>query len=385
MKTFHLLSWGANSHRQLGHDVESEQCLIPTAVNLNDPCGWGPRVSDITKMSGGAGHSLILNRQGEVYSCGLNNKHQAGAARTRKYVESLVKIDALREATVVDIACGWDSSMAVDNRGQLYAWGSNAYGQLGAGKTPSQKPAIIHLKETAPDPVADIAMGLRHSALVTTSGNVLVAGYGSKCQLGIIDESNKSLKATDTFTQVPGLTGIKSVACGQHHTIALSKNGDLYAWGDNKHGQLGFDPKIYARLETPLKLENVNVGPDGKIFTGWTHTAVLHDGKVFAWGRNTYGQLGRGADKFLAESQPTWLPKVIKNVPDFVQIAVGSEHNIALAEDGSVMCWGWNEHGNCGNGTVQDVREPVRIDVLKNGMGTLVGTGYGHSFAVVQS
>ncbi|XP_046586464.1 secretion-regulating guanine nucleotide exchange factor isoform X2 [Neodiprion lecontei] len=276
MKTFHLLSWGANSHRQLGHDVESEQCLIPTAVNLNDPCGRGPRVSDITKMSGGAGHSLILNRQGEVYSCGLNNKHQAGAAGTRKYVESLVKIDALKEATVVDIACGWDSSMAVDDRGQLYAWGSNAYGQLGAGKTPSQKPAIIHLKETAPDPVADIAMGLRHSALVTTSGNVLVAGYGSKCQLGIIDESNKSLKATDTFTQVPGLTGIKSVACGQHHTIALSKNGDLYAWGDNKHGQLGFDPKIYARLETPLKLENVNVGPDGKIFTGWTHTAVLH-------------------------------------------------------------------------------------------------------------
>ncbi|XP_046737047.1 ultraviolet-B receptor UVR8-like isoform X2 [Diprion similis] len=330
MTTFDLLSWGANSHRQLGHDVESEQCLIPKAANLNEPRGRGLRASDITKMSGGAGHSLILNRQGEVYSCGLNSKQQAGATEAQKYVESLVKIDTLKEAIIVDIACGWDSSMAIDNGGYLYAWGSNAYGQLGAGKTPVQKPAIIHLEETALDPVANIAMGLRHSALVTISGNVLVAGYGNKCQLGLIGESKKPVKATDTFTQVPGLTGIKSVACGQHHTIALSKNGDLYAWGDNKHGQLGFDPKIYPRLETPLKLENINIGLDGKIFTGWTHTAVLY-------------------------------------------------------EDGSVMCWGWNEHGNCGTGTVQDVREPVRIDVLQKGRGTLVGTGYGHSFAVVQS
>lgn len=53
-------------------------------------------------------------------------------------------------------------------------------------------------------------------------------------------------------------------------------------------------------------------------------------------------------------------------------------------EDGSIVSWGWNEHGNCGNGSVEDVKYPNFVKISKSMRGTLIGTGYGHSFALVK-
>lgn len=140
----------------------------------------------VKKITGGAGHSIILTDKGKVYSCGLNNRGQAGAPEGIKYLTKFEKILELEDEVIVDVACGWDSSIAINTRGDLFAWGSNAFGQLGVD-SPNALYTPTKVNDTL-DPIIKIAMGLRHSVLVTDRGNVLVSGDGTKCQLGLTGE-----------------------------------------------------------------------------------------------------------------------------------------------------------------------------------------------------
>lgn len=138
------------------------------------------------KIVGGGGHTLILDADGRVYSCGRNDKGQAGIADwERKNVLTFQRLH-LHGRTVVDVCCGWDSSAALTRDGDLYLWGSNRYGQL--GDDPS-------LRSSSPSPVCNVlaerikrvSMGLRHTVALTTSGGVLACGANNKGQLGVID------------------------------------------------------------------------------------------------------------------------------------------------------------------------------------------------------
>lgn len=142
------------------------------------------RAEDIIKIVGGGGHTLILTKSGEIYSCGWNDKGQAGL--TTESSSNFQKLKALENEKIIDIACGWNSSMAVTENGELFTWGSNSHGQLGlkniipiGGKT--SKPLKVELNV----PVKKIAMGLRHSALITRDSKVFVCGSSTKGQLGI--------------------------------------------------------------------------------------------------------------------------------------------------------------------------------------------------------
>lgn len=117
------------------------------------------------------------------------------------------------------------------------------------------------------------------------------------------------------------------MACGQNHTVALRQDGQLYSWGDNKHGQLGLDNEIVKNIVSPEKIDTHGIEEPINLRTGWTHTSVLNaDGRVFAWGRNTYGQLGYPEEK----KNQFWIPKRVNCYPKIRQLAVGSEHNVAL-------------------------------------------------------
>lgn len=136
--------------------------------------------------------------------------------------------------------------------------------------------------------------------------------------------------------------------------------------------------------------------------------SLLLDNHIFGWGRNTYGQLG--ITKF---NEFTWKATRIENLPKIQQVATGSEHNVALTgihikinskkkkkkeivrkktifisnvlEDGKILCWGWNEHGNCGNGHTKDVTIPEQLHLPYAYTGILIGSGAAHSFAVIKN
>ncbi|XP_028049889.1 probable E3 ubiquitin-protein ligase HERC3 isoform X2 [Monomorium pharaonis] len=338
MSTYRLISWGANSHSQLGQGLLSEQFILPQEVNLS---GCSLRPESIRKIVGGAGHTLILDTNGRVYACGLNNKGQAGSSNVdQENVLRFQRICALEHETVINVWCGWDSSMALTENGELYVWGSNRYGQLGLD--PSEFPSISH-----PHRVSIVVEW-------TMQGHV------------------------------------EDVACGQYHTIVVTKRQtyNMYVFGDNKHGQLGFFPKTSSetRIFQPICIPLSSIQHDAsiQIHTGWSHVNILSNSTIFSWGRNDYGQLGRSFSKPQNGISMGERLQCIEHIPKIVQLSVGSEHNIALTDDGAVLCWGWNEHGNCGNGKTEDILQPEFLSVPSNSVAVLIGAGAGHSFAIIK-
>ena len=367
-------SWGANSHGQLGQGDVSEACCLPVEVSIPnlDP-------ANICSVVGGGGHTLVLDHSGRVYSSGWNSKGQLGLLEDE--VWTFQPVESLLGHQITQIACGWDSSLAVTSNGSLLVWGSNSYGQLGL---PKQKFRWTNVPKVATiSKVKQASFGLRHIAAVTMTGRVFVSGSGNKGQLGILDCNACPMTELDVFTEVPGLVHILTVSCGQHHCIALSEDNKIYVWGSNKFGQLGLDPAVHPVVNVPheLSLKEFEIeGNPSAVFAGWTHTVLTTDkGELINWGRNTYGQLG-SIDRVVS-----WSPAPVHGIERIRQIAVGSEHSIILTETDQILSWGWNEHGNCGNGRQDNILEPSLAGIKKKGKATLIGSGACHSFAVLKS
>nr|XP_031847602.1 secretion-regulating guanine nucleotide exchange factor isoform X2 [Nomia melanderi] len=319
-----LISWGANSHGQLGQGVRTEECLLPREVDLS---GCSLESRKIVKITGGAGHTLILDNDGRVYSCGWNNKGQTGFPIGEESLSFREVEGKLKGKIVIDIACGWDCSAALTIEGTLFLWGSNCFGQL--GKHPSTVQWTHEPLQVALDRIIKrVSIGLRHIALVTKDRKVLVAGSGNKGQLGLSHSREEEFfDAMHTFAEVPTLENVQDVTCGQRHTVAITNDGYLYAFGDNKHGQLGLDTDTCSKTSFPTRLPDVRFNSSVIIASGWSHSIALSGGQVFSWGRNTYGQLGSATPKSPSSS---WKIVQVDGLADIAEISVGSEHNVAL-------------------------------------------------------
>lgn len=321
-------------------------------------------------ISGGAGHTLILDNEGRIYGCGWNSKGQLGISDDALKFE---QIEILKEYKIVQISCGWDFSAAVSECGKQFVWGNNTYTQLGLSKsiTCTSIPSRLQVSQKLATGFKHVSCGLRHSAMITKEGGLLVAGTGSKGQLGLGDNFNDDNYLS--ISKVPDMEEVTSVASGQHHTIVLKGGGTVLAWGDNKYGQLGVDPADASSIFVPHEVffdESLE-----SVHAGWTHSAALtKDGEIYIWGRNCYGQLG-------GPREVPHRPEKLAALKDVRRLTLGSEHNLAVTADGKLFCWGWNEHGNCGTGDKKDVLKPKQIFSGRKVRYAAACTG--HSFAVV--
>ncbi|XP_066594728.1 secretion-regulating guanine nucleotide exchange factor-like [Prorops nasuta] len=346
-----MIDNGANSHGQLGQGLFSEVCSCPTEVNLYNST---LRANDIVKIAGGGGHVLILTLNGDVYSCGWNNKRQTGLPSTED-TTIFQQIPNLK--LISDIACGWSSSAAIKMYNELYIWGSNIYKKLFT--LPNEENICQPYVATQLD-VKKAKMGVQHAAIVyTNKESCLINNSWS-------NQQSNGLKI---------LKDVINVSCGERFTIFKDISGNVYGYGDNRYCQLGIgtNNQTVDCIQIPID------SPD-KIYTGWTHTAVLKDGSIYAWGRNTYGQVDASMNKDIQETPyKVCFPERIK------RLAVGAAHNVALTESGKVLCWGWNEHGICGFSEDKKMVSPLEAylkPVLSNAI--LVGAGAGFSFALVR-
>lgn len=173
----------------------SEQTSSPEVIKLDD---LKFTAMDIRKVIGGAGHTLILDITGRLHACGWNNRGQTGIPES-EMILNFKTVDSLANEIITDIACGWDCSLALNNNGEIYGWGSNNYGQLGLPPLKLQW-SCEPRKVLIDDKIMRIAMGLRHSAVVTVDGRVLTTGSGNKGQLGIINEHKQKIHSLNVFS-----------------------------------------------------------------------------------------------------------------------------------------------------------------------------------------
>jgi alpha-tubulin suppressor-like RCC1 family protein len=163
---------------------------------------------------------------------------------------------------------------------------------------------------------------------------------------------------------------IRQIASVGYYTLALDRNGAVWAWGDNNYGQLGDGTRKLATRAIKVK----NLPKIVAVATGWHHSMALDEaGRVWMWGDNPYGQLGLG------DYAVRLLPTLVNGLPKIKKIACGSWHSMALDESGEVWAWGRNENGMLGNGDTTNSPRPVRaiIENVKD-----IGAGCFQSIAI---
>lgn len=248
---------------------------------------------------------------------------------------------------------------------RLFAWGYNAYGQLGDNTTTNGKvPLPVNTGSLQGRRIVKIDTGSIFSLALCSDGSLHAWGYNLNGQLGNGQISNSRIPVLVNQTGVLAGKTIVDFSAGTDHSVVLCSDGTLAAWGSNSNGQLGNGGTSQSRV--PVFVDQSGVLAGRKVIAvaaGSSHTLVLcHDGRVVTWGRNSAGQLGNGGDFNSSIQLPV---PVIENGAwsgkKITAISAGTSHNLALCEDGTVIAWGANQSGQLGTGNTTSSAEPVLV------------------------
>lgn len=259
---------------------------------------------------------------------------------------------------VVDLAAGEEHSLALLNNGRVLAWGANGEGQLGNGtRAASLVPTLVKAPDGAPGElteVTDIAADSSTSVAVRKDGTVVVWGRMTSGQRGngrtITDPLLPSVVLKPDGTGP--LTGIRAISADGGSELALTDQGTVLGWGDNTYGQLGTSAPPQATLPVVVTGRgNMPLTGVRAVAIGGQHSAaLLGDGRVLAWGRNDVSQLGDGTTKDRSQPREV-LMESGRPLTGVTEISSAEKHTLALLKDGSVMSWGRNTGGQLGDGT----------------------------------
>lgn len=235
---------------------------------------------------------------------------------------------------------------------------------------------------------------MRHSAFTTDGGALWLFGENRFGQCGVA-----TLAPVTTPTRLSTELQVSSISLGSRHTIMLTNTGELYAFGENRFGQCGVDPStvdpimrpnttkvakdiiiVPRKVELPALMDETTI-----LRTGWNFSLVFTNGApqhLFLFGRNNYGQLGLGHTSPFTWT-PTELDTSFLNGSLISQVECGSEHTIILSKAGKVYTFGWNDHGQLGQGDENDRSQANLVSGLHERPISRIAAGYGFSFAIV--
>ena len=364
-----IYAWGRNTSGELGIGTTLARSNVPIAVKTTGT----PMDGKVVKQVEGGGryegsHSIALASDGTVYTWGLNQYGQLGNNTTinsRSPVAVQVAGTPMEGKTIVQIAAGADHSLALDSGGALYAWGSNAYGQLGNGTTTnSSVPVAVKIAGTplAGKTIVQIAAGANHNMVLASDGTVYTWGWNYHGQLGNNTKTNSNtIVALQTIgTPIAGKKIVK-IAAGQGHSLALTDDGMVYTWGRNDTGQLGNNATTDAMLPVAVTVTGTPMSNKTivEIASGARHSlAIDSSGKVYAWGHNGSGQLGNNSTVNALTPVAVQAP-ADKNIIQVSGSGWLGASSSALTSNGAVYSWGRDLDGQLGDGTNNDSSVPV--------------------------
>ena len=367
-------TWKINPDK--GSQTGGQQTTItpPAAAN-------GTKFSQVSS-SGTNNFSLAVGSDGNAYAWGFNNYGQLGNGNTsNRNTPVIVKKPAgvSDDFTYVQVSAGTDHSLAVGSDGYAYAWGNNNNGQLG-NNTTSFSSVPVRVCDPSTGSNADtglkaiqVSAGRLFSLAIDQDGNIWAWGYNDNGQLGNGKTSGTNTPQSVLLDPKHASTVLKAVqvSAGDFHSLAIDQDGNTWAWGRNDYGQLGngktsgtnanptpslvlLDPK---HASTVLKAVQVSAG-------GSLSLAIDQDGNTWAWGHNDYGQLGNGSTSDLRNPVPGSVlrnPKDTSTVLKAVQVSAGWAHSLAVDTDGNAWAWGQNNYGKLGNNTTSNQYSPVKV------------------------
>jgi alpha-tubulin suppressor-like RCC1 family protein/photosystem II stability/assembly factor-like uncharacterized protein len=343
--------------------------------------------------------SYVIDQSGQLWAWGDNFYGQLGVGdRTNRNTPTQVPVPPGASKWVL-IAAGPTFAIAVADSDKLYTWGVNDKGQIGNGIAGG----LYAIPTRIPNPAFVtnwkwVSAGAQHCEALTMDGRLFAWGDNTFGELGI---GNMGYAITPQQVQFPtGVTAWADVAAGPGYTLMLSQDGLLYGSGRDSLGTftpwegpalaridtfraysplpcLAASNRLEARIDQNNDVQGVlsiqdplfYISPTGgcieqvaAVADGGWHTLVLSmDGRIAAYGENNYGQLtisrfGNQLDTFKSVIIP--FPT---GVTQFVGIAAGLNHSLAIGNDGWIYAWGRNNVGELGIGAMPDQGQPVKV------------------------
>ncbi len=365
-------AWGANAFGELGNN---------SVTNSSTPVAVSGIPNGVVKVVAGARHSLAIVGNGTVKAWGRNASGELGNGTTTESHVPVAVSGFGAGSGVISVAgnappisatavSGAGHSMALKSDGSVWGWGHGNSGQVGDGValplpastnhdvlSPVQ---VVGLGPNATNPVTAIAAGGAHSLAVKKDGSVWAWGHDASGQLG----DGATLPGADRSrpVQVVGLgpsavNPVVAIAAGDSFSLARKRNGSVWAWGNNASGELGNNST--TDRSTAASVSGLTSGVV-RITAGAAFAIVVKsDGSVWAWGNNQSGQLGNNG-----APNDRYLPVAVSGLgaaSGVVAISAGFSHVIALRSSGTLLVWGRNASGQLGDGTLTQRNTPEAL------------------------
>lgn len=392
------VAWGDNFQTQLGAGYKSGKQGSPVAVL---------GLTNITALEAGYHYSLALLADGTLRAWGGNSKGQLGDG-SREDSSTPAEVKGLTE--VASIAAAGMRGLALLKNGTVATWGAAEYGERGNGESGFEAEAKEKNRNLPPRDTPAVVPNLEHVVAISggpadfallENGTLMAWGENSFGALGLGQggpeycNGEVGVIACSTVPRpvlLPEGAKVTALAGGSEATYALLSTGELLAWGNNGHGQLGNGstnptsvpgkvdiPKLEEELKTRLEIVALS---GGNLFA----LALLKNGQVIGWGANGVGELG-GTSSDECKKVPnscSKTPILVSGLSEVSQLAAGRSFSLAL-KGGTIYSFGINRpYGQLGIGsTINNTNVPTAISGLEPVVG--LAAGGQHSLALLQS
>lgn len=343
----------------------ASSCVSKGDTNVNNTAGSGGAAdagadADASAGTGGAGGGaatggLGTGGTGGVAEASVDSAGADAALDAPGDGSADGGSDASTLGCIAQVSAGGQGTCARKTDGSVWCWGSNRYGELGNGTTLGQlcgtylcdpTPGKVTALATS---VANVSAGFGGSACaVKTDGSVWCWGRNEQGQLGDGTKGDPGCPGATCKgvpVQVTAMTNADAAEVGGVQACAHKKDGTVWCWGNNGSGELG-DGTLVGKT-TPVEVTSLGNVVDS--ITGAIDSACARktDRTWWCWGRNDFGQIGDGS------VSPAKTPPVqLSGMSQAKGIAPGMFFACGVRADGSAWCWGQNETGQLGDGTI---------------------------------
>jgi alpha-tubulin suppressor-like RCC1 family protein len=235
---------------------------------------------------------------------------------------------------IQSVSCGDNHTVLVGRNGSVYSFGDNKYGQLAVGNR-YDDPVLIPLQAFGVGNIRKAFCAYNHTLLLSHLGHVIAYGDNEFYQLGSIVRI-----IYDRPNTIPGLESIRTIACGKSHTLAIDNEGKVFAFGYNKDGQLGFQgfndyypPSLIPGIP-PIRTAAAGNYPSNQDGNNGFTILIDFKGNVYSCGANVYGELGLG------DTAARKMPVLVQGIPPMQSAVCVDAITFLLAFNGDVYFCG---------------------------------------------
>eukprot|EP00004_Rigifila_ramosa_P002656 TRINITY_DN12746_c0_g1_i1.p1 TRINITY_DN12746_c0_g1~~TRINITY_DN12746_c0_g1_i1.p1 ORF type:complete len:1102 (-),score=245.80 TRINITY_DN12746_c0_g1_i1:32-3277(-) len=369
-----IFGWGDLQFGQLGSPPDGQSFTATPAV-----LSHFRNHKNISQIISGQNHAVLITSNGECYTWGSNSNKQCGA-QTSTVADAVIslpaRVDSLANFVIVSAACGAEHTLFVTADGAVLALGGNETGQLGLNDDVLERSVPRPIKGLSAIAVLQVSCGSHHSLALTDTGEVYAFGSNRFGQLGLGDTQPRN---QPQLVQKLTSTLIQHIACGESHSTAISASGAVWAWGSSKHGQCGLSSSDALVFTTPRA-----VPIPGNEQIAFTACGDVHTLFITAKNR-TLLSCGSGPGTGHTHAEVVRVPTAVPTIESlsFSTVSCGRGFSAAVSADGRLFSWGHNHFGQLGQEHTNDSAVPAPVRQLESSRVVSVAAGQDHCFVLV--